>query len=314
MSATEQLQTILTSLEELSENDKSETGIKARGLIDKFAAGVTLLGLYMTIEVTGPLHELSKLLQSRTGTISNMATCIDTVRDTFNSKRNEEYFATLLQKVQRIIADMSLNEIELLRVRKPPKRFTGPSASYQPPTVEEHYRKIYYAMLDTAIMQLDERWKLSPASGITVYSQLENTLMNAEISDCISTYPELDSKSLLLQLQMFHQHRQIKTLSEAQNALTSMSSDMRRLFAQVEQLVRLLLVCPVSSCEAERSFSALRRLKTWLRNSMGQVRLNSAAVCHTHKDRLDELLVIEVAKEFASKSAIRITAFGNFGS
>ena len=37
--------------------------------------------------------------------------------------------------------------------------------------------------------------------------------------------------------------------------------------------MRLLLVVPASSAEAERSFSALRRLKTWLRSSMLQTRL-----------------------------------------
>jgi len=45
---------------------------------------------------------------------------------------------------------------------------------------------------------------------------------------------------------------------------------VRSMFDQVEQLVRLLLTIPCSSAEAERSFSSLRRLKTYLRNSMGQ--------------------------------------------
>ncbi len=39
------------------------------------------------------------------------------------------------------------------------------------------------------------------------------------------------------------------------------------LFGQVETLVRLLLVIPVLSSEAEQSFSVLRRLKTWLRST-----------------------------------------------
>lgn len=37
---------------------------------------------------------------------------------------------------------------------------------------------------------------------------------------------------------------------------------------QAEVLLRLLVVVPASSAEAERSFSALRRLKTWLRTEM----------------------------------------------
>jgi len=46
------------------------------------------------------------------------------------------------------------------------------------------------------------------------------------------------------------------------------------LFSKVEQLATrlftLLLVLPVSSCEAERSFSSLRRLKRYLRSTMAQ--------------------------------------------
>ncbi|KAK0140305.1 hypothetical protein N1851_022780 [Merluccius polli] len=48
-------------------------------------------------------------------------------------------------------------------------------------------------------------------------------------------------------------------------------------------------VSRASSCEAERSFSALRRLKTWLRANMTQDRLNGVVVCHVHRDKVDQL-------------------------
>jgi hAT family C-terminal dimerisation region len=49
-----------------------------------------------------------------------------------------------------------------------------------------------------------------------------------------------------------------------------MATQLRSEYEKVEKLVRLLLVAPASSAEAERSFSALRRLKTWLRSTMTQ--------------------------------------------
>jgi hypothetical protein len=57
--------------------------------------------------------------------------------------------------------------------------------------------------------------------------------------------------------------------------------------SEVKKLVHLLLVSPASSAEAERSFSALRRLKTWLRSTMIQQRLKSLAVCLMHHEILD---------------------------
>ena len=50
-------------------------------------------------------------------------------------------------------------------------------------------------------------------------------------------------------------------MGEAANILREMVTEVCREFDDVEKLVRLLIVCPTSSCEAERSFSALRRLK-----------------------------------------------------
>jgi len=87
---------------------------------------------------------------------------------------------------------------------------------------------------------------------------------------------------------------------------------MHSLFEDVELLARLLMVCPARSCEVERSFSAMCRLKTWLRNSTSQVRLNAAAVCHIHKDRLDSVSDTAVAAEFAGRTATRRAASGHY--
>ena len=71
----------------------------------------------------------------------------------------------------------------------------------------------------------------------------------------------------------------------------------------LDNVFQILLVCPVSSCKAERSFSG--RLKTWLRNSMSQSRLNAVAVSHVHQDigLLDG--ISGIAYEFASRSQTR---------
>jgi len=58
---------------------------------------------------------------------------------------------------------------------------------------------------------------------------------------------------------------------------------MRVMFPQVAALIRLLLVNPASSTTAEQSFSSLRRLKTYLRSTCVQRRLNNLAICHDHK-------------------------------
>ncbi len=54
-------------------------------------------------------------------------------------------------------------------------------------------------------------------------------------------------------------------------------TDYRKLkvdFTEILKLLKIYLSIPVTSAGAERSFSCLKRLKTWLRNNMGQVRLS----------------------------------------
>ena len=55
----------------------------------------------------------------------------------------------------------------------------------------------------------------------------------------------------------------------------------KQLFPNVHHLLPLGCVLPVSSCEAERSFSAFRRVKTVFRSCMGEERL---CLMHIHYD------------------------------
>jgi len=67
---------------------------------------------------------------------------------------------------------------------------------------------------------------------------------------------------------------------------------------------------PVSSCEAERSFSSLRRLKTYLRSTMSQSRLNSVALLHAHQHEVMAIPVEEILKDFVSLNSSRMQTFG----
>uniref|UniRef100_A0A6P7FII3 Zinc finger MYM-type protein 1-like n=1 Tax=Diabrotica virgifera virgifera TaxID=50390 RepID=A0A6P7FII3_DIAVI len=49
-------------------------------------------------------------------------------------------------------------------------------------------------------------------------------------------------------------------------------------------LLGILAVLPVTTASVERSFSTLKRLKTYLRNSIGEERLTSLALLSIHRD------------------------------
>ena len=81
-------------------------------------------------------------------------------------------------------------------------------------------------------------------------------------------------------------------------------------FPVLTRLVGLLLVVPSTSCEGERTFSALRRLKTYLRSTMTQERLRSLAVCHVHKSILESVDHDKIIEQWIGGSSQRMNAFG----
>ena len=89
-----------------------------------------------------------------------------------------------------------------------------------------------------------------------------------------------------------------------------MEPEVRGKYVEVERLICLLLVNPASSGEAERSFSALRQLKTWLRSTMTQVRLDAIAVCHIHQQLLDNTDDNAIVLSFIAKFEYRALPFG----
>ena len=70
-------------------------------------------------------------------------------------------------------------------------------------------------------------------------------------------------------------------------------------FANIHRILFILLVIPVTTATVERGNSALDFIKTALRSTMGQERLNALAMLYVHRDiQLDYKLVID---KFASR-------------
>lgn len=306
-----QYEAVLSSLEEMASSGSSDTATTARGLLEQFQKGNTVLGLLLASEVIGELECLNYSLQKSTGTVTGMMAAVECVKTTLKAKRSDEMFHQIYTRAtDSITSTAGIEPIRMPHVRRPPKRFTGNAAAFVPASAEEHYRIDFFKMLDAVDMQLTERFD---QSSLQVLNELERVLLTGKMEDVVSQYPELDRHSLEVQLPMFKLQYEYSTTLEAANMLRNQLPEVRKLFGQVENLVRLLLVVPASSAEAERSFSSLRRLKTWLRSTMSQTRLNSIAICHIHQDKLDGLDRAKVCEQFISANQQkRRHVFGTF--
>ena len=55
-------------------------------------------------------------------------------------------------------------------------------------------------------------------------------------------------------------------------------------FFKVGLLLQIYLVAPISSATSERSFSTLKRTKTWMRSTQGELRLSALASMQIEKE------------------------------
>ena len=63
-----------------------------------------------------------------------------------------------------------------------------------------------------------------------------------------------------------------------------MSYNLQETFSETVSLLNILITTPMTTAEAERCFSTLKIIKTFLRNSMGQERLNALAMLSMERE------------------------------
>ena len=100
----------------------------------------------------------------------------------------------------------------------------------------------------------------------------------------------------------------IRTVCEVMNS----NPVAKRMCSELHLLLRLYLTIPVTTASAERTFSAMKRLKTYLRSSMTQERLNHVLILNSMKARIGNIDLVQIAKSFISVNERRHNYFGKF--
>ena len=100
------------------------------------------------------------------------------------------------------------------------------------------------------------------------------------------------------------QKRLVERLAQADkpNTLVSFVSFIERYqdaFPEVYRLGVIAVCLPVSTASCERSFSALRQIKTWVRNSMSSEKLSSLAILAIERERTQSLDNEKIIDAFA---------------
>jgi hypothetical protein len=81
-----------------------------------------------------------------------------------------------------------------------------------------------------------------------------------------------------------------------------------QVYPVISKLLQILITLPVTTATGERSFSTLRRLKNYLRNTTGQQRLNGMAALNIHNDIevKPDLVLDEMAKHSTRRINLKL--------
>ena len=99
----------------------------------------------------------------------------------------------------------------------------------------------------------------------------------------------------------------VQTICNIMNEIES----SKTMLSEVYRLIQIFLTIPVTTSTAERTFSSLKRLKTFLRSTMTQPRLNALMLMYVHRDLTESMDLIDIAKSFISVNDRRFH-FGYF--
>ena len=81
-------------------------------------------------------------------------------------------------------------------------------------------------------------------------------------------------------------------------------NNLKEIYPNIYVVIRILLIVPVSIASAERSFSKLKLIKSYLRSTMGQEKLSALVVLSIEADiasKVDYELLIEEFRKVKSR-------------
>ena len=315
----EQYPRVLETLTAL-EADKGvpgDTRAKIGGLLESAQSAKTFVTVSLVHKIMEPCEIVAAALQGVHSSSLSVEKSIGKLKTKLEGIRNGGLEGEMAQAQQK--AD------ELKLVYPEPKRRTKTPAKIRQDNVtkvdEAHgplqeARRDVLEALDVMMSQLDSRFD---NEGLYLAARREEGLLetldpsNPEASfDDLRIPPSIDVKKLSQELSVLSASFSQKPTwtAEVLRKLTDMPPGTRVMFGEVVSMLSLICTVPSTAASSERTFSMLRRLKTYTRNRCSQSRLNHLALADMHKSVLTRDAVKKMEVRFASKTSERKKVFG----
>lgn len=289
----ESLEVIVNALDVISNWQDTESSSKANILKSSILTTNFIVTVSSLSQVLSFTVNLSKILQS---TSIDRATATDMVNQVIKTLENKRInvdkdFSEIFKNISKLHEELGI------AVTKP--RITGRQIN-RPNVVttnfEEYYRiTTYIPILEYIIEDLESRFDNDLMNILnlnivfpTVFPKLSPREICESLDKLILFIKPFFINDPLFELTLKAEFEIWKNkftdLEKSGSAHSLYKSCNEVFFPSIKIILQILLTFPVSVASAERSFSVLKKLKTWLRSNMTQERLCGLALMHMHRD------------------------------
>lgn len=297
------LPSLYTVLETMVSDERA--GSKAFSLMHSIVSSEFIVSLVVLENVMTLTLPLARKLQAEYMDVLSALTLVDATLKSIQEKRskNEEYFQKLFEKAQNLASKVGTE------LKKP--RIAGTQrnrSNVQTDSTEEYFRiSVFIPFLDFLISEISIRFPktqmaqigklqmLLPELGKFAEHYEDSVLEGAKLYEI--DLPCFNALKGELSIWKHMWDSSSNTFPKHPAQAIKHSSDL----PNITVLLHIICTLPVTSSTAERSFSALRRVKTYLRSTMSEDRLNGLASLHIHREIASNIDADEVLKQFAKK-------------
>ena len=144
---------------------------------------------------------------------------------------------------------------------------------------------------DTIICHAKDRFAFTghlTASNLFVsdyFAKYEKQFPHALLQQSCETYPFLDKDKLKTELEVLYMREDFRNVTGAVPLLQFIiENNLQVTLSECFKLLKIVVTIPMTTSEAERCFSTMKRVKTFLRSTMSQERLTALAMLSIEKD------------------------------
>lgn len=306
---------VLVTLQKLKLS-KDPCSSTASGLLKHFEAYETLFAIVTLLRFFTPCETLSVVLQSPSVTLSGSINAATILVSKLETMLTPDEFERVQNEVNSMATEFEVNAPSLPRRRSVPAKYKDVLSVADPgKSIKEWLWNLYKDTLESLIAEIKHRFN---RENLSDYCLLEQIIMDGNIIDSPASREvlekhEIDHVQLGVQLSMFKATAtDTSSVKACIDSFKALHLDVQKMLSSVRSLVSLMIVIPSSNASSERSFSLVRRLKTYVRSTMTQRRLNNLCIITTYQELVSEMEDEDIMKEFVNRKSYRISQFGNF--